>query len=98
MTGIVNDHEDLEGHGRQLIYAIGIGGRGRNLCSSRMGSYSQILKDMNPKPEVAILRALATANLNGCPYQRSNVQFLVEEVQWLHNRIRYRSQEYLGLI
>jgi len=28
----------------------------------------------------------ARANLNGCPYQRSNVQFLLEEVQWLQQK------------
>jgi len=69
--------------GGQLMYAIDIAGHGRILYSSHTGCYSQILKDMDPKPDVAILGVPARANLNGYPYQGSNAQFLLEEVQWL---------------
>jgi hypothetical protein len=69
--------------GGQLMYAIDIEGQGRILYSSHTGCYSSILKEMMPKPDIAILGVPARANLDGYAYQGSNAQFLLEEVQWL---------------
>jgi L-ascorbate metabolism protein UlaG (beta-lactamase superfamily) len=69
--------------GGQMMYAIDIEGYGRILYSSHTGCYSNILKEMMPKPDIAILGVPARANLDGYPYQGSNAEFLLEEVQWL---------------
>jgi L-ascorbate metabolism protein UlaG (beta-lactamase superfamily) len=69
--------------GGQMMYAIDIAGHGRILYSSHTGCYSGILKNMTPKPDIAILGVPARANLDGYAYQGSNAQFLLEEVQWL---------------
>jgi hypothetical protein len=76
-------YQQINFDGGQLMYAIDIAGQGRILYSSHTGCYSQILKDMHPKPEIAILGVPARANLNGYPYQGSNAQFLLEQVHWL---------------
>jgi hypothetical protein len=69
--------------GGQLMYAIDIAGHGRIVYSSHTGCYSSILKEMQPKPDVVILGVPARPNLDGYPYQGTNAQFLLEEVQWL---------------
>jgi hypothetical protein len=69
--------------GGQLMYVVDIAGHGRIAYSSHTGCYSSILKGMQPKPDVAILGVPARPNLDGYPYQGTNAQFLLEEVQWL---------------
>jgi hypothetical protein len=51
------------------MYAIDMAGHGRILYSSYTGCYSSNLKEMKPKPDVAILGVPARLNLDGYPYQ-----------------------------
>jgi len=45
------------------------------------------------RPNYAILGVPARANLNGYPYQGSNAQFLLYEVQWLKAKKVEQSEE-----
>lgn len=68
--------------GGQLMFNFLIGDKAL-LWSAHLGGYESILKDLNPKPEVAILGIAGRANLNGKPFDGSAAEFAVKEIQWL---------------
>lgn len=68
--------------GGQLMFNFLIGDKAL-LWSAHLGAYEGIMKDMQPKPDVAILAIAGRANLNGRPFDGSAAQFAVKEVEWL---------------
>ncbi|KAJ4176538.1 hypothetical protein NW755_014352 [Fusarium falciforme] len=51
--------------------------------NAHMGAYEGVIKDMEPKPDVAILALAGRANLDGRPYNGSAAQFIVKMINWL---------------
>lgn len=68
--------------GGQLSFNFVIGDKAL-LWSAHLGAYEGVMKDMEPKPDVAILAIAGRANLNGRPFDGSAAQFAVKEVHWL---------------
>ncbi|KAK6821244.1 hypothetical protein PG987_015644 [Apiospora arundinis] len=55
------------------------------LWSAHLGGYEAILKDMEPKPDIAILGIAGRANFNGRPFDGSAAEFASRQVEWLGN-------------
>ncbi|KAK6859482.1 hypothetical protein PG995_003118 [Apiospora arundinis] len=53
------------------------------LWSAHLGGYEAILKDMEPKPDIAILGIAGRANFNGRPFDGSAAEFASRQVEWL---------------
>ena len=68
--------------GGQLMYNFLVEGKAL-LWSAHLGGYEGILKDLKPKPDVAILGIAGRANLNGKPFDGSAAEFALQEIQWL---------------
>ncbi|KAK8104411.1 uncharacterized protein PG998_011444 [Apiospora kogelbergensis] len=61
------------------------GGTKALLWSAHLGGYEAVLKDMQPKPDIAILGIAGRANLNGRPFDGSSAEFASRQVEWLGN-------------
>lgn len=68
--------------GGQIMFNFLLGAK-TLLWSGHMGAYEGIMKDLQPKPDVAILAIAGRANLNGRPFDGSAADFVVDEVKWL---------------
>ncbi|VZH92554.1 unnamed protein product [Fusarium fujikuroi] len=70
--------------GGQLMFNFVIGEKAL-LWSAHLGGYEGILRDLQPKPDIAILAIAGRANLNGRPYDGSAAEFAALKVGWLGN-------------
>ncbi|KAL2829630.1 hypothetical protein BJY01DRAFT_261173 [Aspergillus pseudoustus] len=68
--------------GGQLLFNFLIGNQ-TLLWNSHLGGYSGILKEITPRPDVAILGLAGRANLNGRPFDGSAAEFVNQELKWL---------------
>lgn len=68
--------------GGQLMYNFLIDDKAL-LWSAHLWAYESILKDLQPKPDVAILGIAGRANFNGKAFDGSAADFAVKEIQWL---------------
>lgn len=53
------------------------------LWNAHLGAYDGIMKQLTPKPSVAILGIAGRGNLNGRPFDGSAAQFALNEVEWI---------------
>ncbi|KAH7187984.1 hypothetical protein DER44DRAFT_852964 [Fusarium oxysporum] len=53
------------------------------LWSAHLGGYEGVLRDLTPRPDVAIIAAAGRANLNGRPFDGSAAEFLVKKAKWI---------------
>lgn len=53
------------------------------LWSAHLGGYEGVLRDLKPRPDVAIIAAAGRANLNGRPFDGSAAEFLVKKAKWI---------------
>ncbi|KAI1027692.1 hypothetical protein LB504_011689 [Fusarium proliferatum] len=70
--------------GGQLMFNFVIGKKAL-LWSAHLGGYEGILRDLQPKPDIAILAIAGRANLNGRPFDGSAAEFAALKVGWLGN-------------
>ncbi|USP74765.1 hypothetical protein yc1106_02039 [Curvularia clavata] len=70
--------------GGQLMFNFIIGDKAL-LWSAHLGAYEGVVKDMQPKPDIAILAIAGRANLNGRPFDGSSAEFAVKKLEWLEN-------------
>ncbi|KAH8894360.1 Metallo-hydrolase/oxidoreductase [Thozetella sp. PMI_491] len=68
--------------GGQLMFNFIFDGKAL-LWSAHLGAYEGIMRDMQPKPDIAILGIAGRANLNGRPFDGSAAEFALKEVGWL---------------
>ncbi|KAL2849294.1 hypothetical protein BJX68DRAFT_276015 [Aspergillus pseudodeflectus] len=68
--------------GGQLMFNLIIGDKAL-LWSAHLGGYEGILRDLLPKPDIAILAIAGRANLNGRPFDGSSADFASMKVEWL---------------
>ncbi|KAK0109973.1 hypothetical protein ONS95_002640 [Cadophora gregata] len=68
--------------GGQLMYNILLGDK-TILWSAHLGAYKEIMVNLEPKPDLAILGIAGRGNLNGRPYDGSAAEFAVDEIKWL---------------
>jgi hypothetical protein len=70
--------------GGQLMYNFRFFNSGKTmLWNAHLGGYEGILRDLQPKPDLALLGAPGVANLNGRPFTKSGAEFLKLECEWL---------------
>lgn len=69
--------------GGQLAFNFLIGNGQTLFWSAHMGAYEGVLRNMEPKPDVAILALAGRANLDGRPHDGSAADFIVKELGWL---------------
>lgn len=70
--------------GGQLMYNFRFFDSGKvMLWNAHLGGYEGILRDLQPKPDLAILGIPGNANLNGRPFMGSGAEFLKRECEWL---------------
>lgn len=72
--------------GGQLMFNFVIGdGKEKKalLWSAHLGGYEGVLRDLRPKPDVAIMAIAGRANLNGRPFDGSAAEFAAMKVGWL---------------
>ncbi|EXA30661.1 hypothetical protein FOVG_17995 [Fusarium oxysporum f. sp. pisi HDV247] len=53
------------------------------LWSAHLGGYEGVLRDLTPRPDVAIIAAAGRANSNGRPFDGSAAEFLVKKAKWI---------------
>ncbi|RYC90166.1 hypothetical protein BFJ63_vAg7107 [Fusarium oxysporum f. sp. narcissi] len=70
--------------GGQLMFNFVIGEKAF-LWSAHLGGYEGILRDLQPKPDIAILAIAGRANVNGRPFDGSAAEFAAMKVGWLGN-------------
>ncbi|KAF5701785.1 hypothetical protein FMUND_13762 [Fusarium mundagurra] len=70
--------------GGQLMYNFVMGEKAL-LWSAHLGGYEGILKELQPKPDIAIMAIAGRANLNGRPFDGSAAEFAAMKVGWLGN-------------
>lgn len=70
--------------GGQLMFNFKIGEKAL-LWSAHLGGYEGILKELQPKPDIAIMAIAGRANLNGRPFDGSAAEFAAMKVGWLGN-------------
>lgn len=70
--------------GGQLMFNFVIGEKAL-LWSAHLGGYEGILRDLQPKPDIAIMAIAGRANLNGRPFDGSAAEFAALKVGWLGN-------------
>ncbi|KAL1887282.1 hypothetical protein Sste5346_010313 [Sporothrix stenoceras] len=68
--------------GGQMLFNFLLGEK-TLLWSGHLGAYEGIMRDLEPKPDVAILGIAGRANLNGRPFDGSAAEFAVKEIKWL---------------
>jgi hypothetical protein len=68
--------------GGQLMFNFVIGAKAL-LWSAHLGGYEGILRDLQPKPDIAIMAIAGRANLNGRPFDGSAAEFASNKVEWL---------------
>ncbi|KXJ86984.1 hypothetical protein Micbo1qcDRAFT_218771 [Microdochium bolleyi] len=68
--------------GGQLMFNL-VAGDKALLWTAHLGGYEGILRDMQPKPDIAIMAVAGRANLNGRPYDGSAAEFAAKKVSWL---------------
>ncbi|KAJ4024606.1 hypothetical protein NW766_000845 [Fusarium irregulare] len=80
----VNDSKNVFSHcdGGQLMFNLLIGKKAL-LWSAHLGGYEGILRDLEPKPDIAIMAVAGRANLNGRPFDGSAAEFASMKVEWL---------------
>lgn len=84
----VKDPKNVLSHcdGGQLMYNFRFFDSGKvMLWNAHLGGYEGILRNLEPKPDLAILGIPGNANLNGRPFKGSGAQFLKLECEWLGN-------------
>ncbi|KAJ5741011.1 hypothetical protein N7493_000883 [Penicillium malachiteum] len=74
--------------GGQLLFNVLIGGKqgGKStniLFNGHLGAYEGIVKDIQPKPDIAVLGIAGRANLNGRPFDWSAAMFATKLVKWM---------------
>lgn len=69
--------------GGQLAFNFLIGPGKTLFWNAHMGAYEGVLRDIEPKPNVAILALAGRANLNGRPYDGSAADFITKQIKWL---------------
>ncbi|KAH6684921.1 hypothetical protein F5X68DRAFT_233356 [Plectosphaerella plurivora] len=81
--------DDTERHkysafdGGQLAFNFLIAPGKTLFWNAHMGAYEGVIKDLEPKPDVAILALAGRANLDGRPFNGSAAQFIVKMIEWL---------------
>lgn len=68
--------------GGQILYNILIGDK-TMLWNGHLGGYEGIMREIEPRPDIAVLGIAGRGNLNGRPFDGSAAEFAVKEVQWL---------------
>ena len=68
--------------GGQIMFNFLIGSK-TLLWSAHLGGYEGILKELEPKPDVAVLAIAGRANHNGRPFDGSSAQYAKMKVGWL---------------
>ncbi|KAH6698483.1 hypothetical protein BKA61DRAFT_682513 [Leptodontidium sp. MPI-SDFR-AT-0119] len=68
--------------GGQIMYNILIDDQ-TLLWNGHLGAYEGILRNIQPRPNVAVLGIAGRGNLNGRPFDGSAAEFAVQEVKWL---------------
>jgi hypothetical protein len=53
------------------------------LYSSHLGGYEAVMREIHPKPQIAILGIAGRANLNGRPFDGSAAEFALKQTNWL---------------
>lgn len=51
--------------------------------NGHLGGYEGVLKEMDSKPDVAILAVAGRANLDGRPYDGSAAEFIKKQLDWI---------------
>ncbi|KAJ5714365.1 uncharacterized protein N7483_011546 [Penicillium malachiteum] len=74
--------------GGQLLFNVLIGGKqgGKSknvLFNGHLGAYEGIVKEIRPKPDIAVLGIAGRANLNGRPFDGSAAMFATKLVKWM---------------
>lgn len=75
---LFSDHD-----GGQLMYNIHISEGNTILWNAHLGGYEGIIRDLVPKPRLAIIGIAGRANYNGRPFDGSAAQFATKLVNWL---------------
>ncbi|CAK7220669.1 hypothetical protein SBRCBS47491_004267 [Sporothrix bragantina] len=68
--------------GGQMLFNFLLGDK-TLLWSGHLGAYEGIMRNLEPKPDIAILGIAGRANLNGRPFDGSAAEFAVQEIKWL---------------
>ena len=68
--------------GGQLMFNFVIGQKAL-LWSAHLGGYEGVLRDLQPKPDIAIMAIAGRANYNGRPFDGSAAEFASKKVDWL---------------
>ena len=69
--------------GGQLMFNFKMDDGKSILWSAHLGGYEAILRELQPKPSIAILAIAGRANLNGRPFEGSAAEFAAKKVEWL---------------
>lgn len=74
--------------GGQLLFNVLLGGKQAEgsrtiLFNGHLGAYEGIVKDIQPKPDIAVLGIAGRANLNGRPFDGSAAMFATKLVKWM---------------
>lgn len=82
--GDTDRHKFSHFDGGQLAFNFLLGPGQTLFWNAHMGAYEGVLRNLEPKPDVAILALAGRANLDGRPYNGSAAQFIVKMIGWLN--------------